>query len=66
MKQDEPFFIVLRDEYFAKNEIVKYSNREQARVVKVYKRTWWRKLLTWFGFDVGLVNHGIKYKVKPI
>jgi hypothetical protein len=35
-------------------------------VMKVYNRTWWRRLLTWFGFEMHLVEDGMMYKVKPI
>lgn len=63
----ETFYINMDSEYFAHNDIVYFTNNTdppmKARVKKVYKFNWWRKLL--FKLGVSIKSMEIE-KAEPI
>ena len=56
MKDKNTFTIKFSEGYFSKNDIINIGNTTQAKVVKVYKYTWWRKLLAWFGMPFKMMD----------
>jgi hypothetical protein len=60
--------LILTGEHYEKGERLTFNRDSDTEfiVVKVYKRTRWRKFLTRLGLDVGLVSTGVKYKVEII
>lgn len=63
----KPFNIKLDGHWFKKNDFLRVSNNyragfQQVIVTKVYNRTWWRRLLDYFGFKTKLFDC---IKVKP-
>lgn len=59
--QDKPgmndgiFYLKLEDKFFKKGELFN-SVYGSAIVTKVYKRTWWRRLLTYLGIKTKIFN----------
>ena len=50
-KNGKLFKITLSDDYFRKGDIINLTPYGQkGRIIKVYHRTWWRRVLTIFGF----------------
>lgn len=47
---------------FVKGQILWLSQTEKEVILKIYHRTWWRKLLTKVGFDMKLSDTGIVVK----
>ena len=43
------FKLHLKAEWFNKGDIISTADDIQLKILKVYKFTWWRKLLFWFG-----------------
>jgi len=60
------FLIYLKEDYFNKGDILNYSNGE-VKIIKTFRKTWWRKLLLIFGFKINVNNsERVIYKVKTI
>lgn len=49
-KNSTSFTIKFEDHYFKQGDIIEASDTIQLKVIKVYKFTWWRRILFKFGF----------------
>lgn len=58
----KPFNIKLDGHWFKKNDFLRVSSNHEVIVTKVYNRTWWRRLLYYFGFKTKLFDC---IKVRP-
>lgn len=64
---NDEFFLVFNLPHFVvRYGVIQQENGQRLQIVKVYRRTRWRRFWTWWGFDMGLTPDGIKYKVKLI
>lgn len=58
------FYLYFSEDFFNKGDILKWSNSE-AKIVRTYRKTWWRILLLKIGFNIKMNSNGIViYKVK--
>lgn len=57
----KPFYIKFDGDYFKKRDIL-VSKSVKCEIVKVYRLTWWRKILRKLGFRVRI----FEVKVKPL
>ncbi len=57
----KPFYLKFDSDYFNKKDILVCYN-VKCEVVKVYRLTWWRKILRKLGFRVRI----FEVKVKPL
>lgn len=57
----KPFYLKFDSDYFNKRDIL-VSSGVKCEVVKVYRLTWWRKILRKLGFRVRI----FEVKVKPL
>lgn len=59
--EGKPFYIKFDGDYFNKRDIL-VSNSIKCEIVKVYRLTWWKKILRKLGFRVRM----FEVKVKPL
>ena len=59
-----PFYIKFESvDWFNKKDVLEYgTDGQKVEVLKIYRNTWWRKLLLWLGFKVRI----FELKVKSI
>jgi hypothetical protein len=63
MRNNKLFKIQFEKAWCKKDDILNIPNSVQLKVLKVYKFTWWRKILSWFGVPFKSMNCA---KVKQI
>jgi len=61
-KEGKPFRIRFYQDCYRKGEVIS-SGLGHLKIIKVYNRTWWRRLLNYFGFKTKWFDC---VKVKPI
>lgn len=51
--KNKTFYLQFKKDWFEKNDIIETQSwpRATCKVVKVYKNTWWRRLLRKLGFN---------------
>lgn len=64
MKSGE-FVVTFNAPFYKKEDILFTSEGTELEVVKVYKLTWWKKVLMWFGVPFHSMDLKVKNKMKP-
>ena len=60
----DKFHLQFKDDWFNYGDILQWSGCE-AKIIKTYRKTWWRRLLRSIGFDIRINSCGnVYYKVK--
>lgn len=62
--KNKTFYILLDGNYFRKKDIIQ-SSFIKLIVLKVYKPTWWRKILNKLGFKVKMLGLKVKTYNEP-
>lgn len=55
------FYIKMDRVWYRRGDVITNGKGITLEVVRVYKRTWWRRLLLWMGFSVRMMQ----VKVRP-
>ena len=55
-KDNKPFTIKFSDTTWINKGNIISTGKVQMKVLKVYKKVWWRRLLLWLGFRVKLMD----------
>lgn len=61
MREGE-FIVTFNLPFYNKGDILTTSEGTEMEVVRVYKLTWWKRVLMWFGFPF----HSMDLKVKIV
>ena len=56
----EWFYLKFEQDWFKKGDILQGVSCSEVVVTKVYKQTWWRKVLLWLGFKVRMCQVKVK------
>ena len=59
------FTIATKDDLFNKGDIITTSSNK-FKCIKTYRKTWWKLLLKFVGFNIIMNNEVCIIKVKPI
>lgn len=66
MITNNQMYLILPEGLYKKGDTVILDTRDRGVVTKVYHRTWWRKFLTYLGFNMKLTTVGITYRIRFI